>query len=61
MAISNGSACSSGTVQSSHVLESIGLTEEQNRHTIRISFGRDNTIEEVEQLAEKLIEIAVRR
>jgi len=61
MAISNGSACSSGTVQSSHVLESIGFTEEQNRHTIRISFGRDNTIEEVEQLAEKLIEIAVRR
>ena len=58
MAVSNGSACSSGTVQSSHVLEAMGLKPEANRCTIRISFGRDNTVAEVEQLADKLVEIA---
>ncbi len=61
MAVSNGSACSSGTVQSSHVLEAIGLTMDQDRHTIRISFGRDNTLYEVEQLITKLVEAALKK
>jgi len=60
MAVSNGTACSSGTVKSSHVLEALGLKPEANRCTIRISFGRDNTAEEVEQLADKLVEFATR-
>lgn len=57
MAISNGSACSSGTVEPSPVLREIGLSEAENRRTIRASFGVDNTAEEVEQLATKLVDV----
>ncbi len=56
IAISSGSACSSGTVSPSHVLKAIGLSREQNLSTIRISFGRSNTVEEVSILVEKLME-----
>lgn len=56
IAISSGSACSSGTVSPSHVLQAIGLSREQNLSTIRISFGRSNTVEEVSILVEKLME-----
>jgi cysteine desulfurase len=56
IAISSGSACSSGTVSPSHVLKAIGLSREENLSTIRISFGRSNTVEEVSILVEKLVE-----
>jgi len=56
IAISSGSACSSGTVSPSHVLKAIGLSREENLSTIRISFGRSNTIDEVSILVDKLVE-----
>ncbi len=59
-AISNGSACSSGTVEPSQVLKALGFSEQENRCTVRISFGTGNTTEEVEQLAVRIIEIASR-
>jgi cysteine desulfurase len=45
--IAVGSACASASVKPSHVLLAMGLTEEATRESVRISFGKDNTEEEV--------------
>lgn len=45
--IAVGSACASASVKPSHVLLAMGLTEEAARESVRISFGKDNTEEEV--------------
>ncbi|RMF08801.1 MAG: cysteine desulfurase [Candidatus Neomarinimicrobiota bacterium] len=57
LAVSGGSACSSGSVQPSRVLQAIGLSNDQNQRTLRISFGKGNTLEEVDVLARALAEI----
>lgn len=41
-AVSSGAACSSGAVEPSHVLTAIGLSREEARSCLRISFGRGN-------------------
>ncbi len=48
IACSTGSACSSGSLEPSHVLTAIGLRPEQARATIRFSLGRFNTEEDVD-------------
>ena len=48
--VSNGSACGSGIVNPSHVLEAIGLDESTNLSTLRFSFGISNNFEEIETL-----------
>lgn len=58
--VSNGSACTSGTVDPSHVLDGIGLTPEVANSSIRISMGKDNTEKDIEFLVEKL-EVVVDR
>ena len=45
--VSNGSACTSGAVEPSHVLNGIGLPDKLANSSIRISFGKDNTVEQV--------------
>lgn len=50
--VSAGSACSSHSSEPSHVLKAIGLTDEQVRSTIRVSFSEYNTIDEVHKAAE---------
>jgi len=45
--VSTGSACYSGKDVPSHVLVSLGLTEQQVKSTIRVSYGRNNTEEDV--------------
>lgn len=55
--ISTGSACDSVNTQVSHVLKSIGVSKRYANGTIRISFGRDNTIEEANAIADALINI----
>ncbi len=50
-AVSSGAACSSGSVEPSHVLTAIGLSREEARSCIRISLGASNTLEQVEALA----------
>ncbi len=48
--VSTGSACSSKKLNVSHVLKSLGLSDEENDKSIRISFSPDQTIEDVDQL-----------
>lgn len=47
IAVSTGSACSSNTLEPSHVLKAIGLKTEDTHGTIRITLGRETTKEEV--------------
>ena len=55
---SAGSACSTSNPMPSHVLTAIGLDSEFLDGTLRISFGRENTKEDVAFLVQKLREIA---
>ena len=54
---SAGSACSSGSSMPSHVLTAIGLTSEYAEGTLRVTFGDENTKEDVEYLVENLTRI----
>lgn len=49
-----GSACNTGTQAPSHVLTAIGLTQEEAGGALRITFGEDNTLEDVDFLIDKL-------
>lgn len=57
MAVSSGSACSSGTVRPSDVLKAMHISHWNNIATLRISFGKGNTIEEVDMLIDAFDEI----
>ena len=50
--VSTSSACNSGKDIPSHVLIALGLSEEQAKSSIRISYGRYNTLKEVETVVE---------
>jgi len=54
--VSTGSACFSGKDKPSHVLLAIGLTEQQAKSSIRISYGRYNTKEEVKKIISAICE-----
>jgi cysteine desulfurase len=54
IAISNGSACTSGSLQPSHVLLAMGKSKEVASKSIRVSFSRYNTIEEIDRFVEVL-------
>ncbi len=54
---SAGSACTSGSSAPSHVLSSIGLPNDLANSSLRITFGEDNTKEDVDYLVESLSEI----
>ncbi len=58
--VSSGSACSSGSLEPSHVLLSLGLPEELAHGSIRFSFGKHNTMEQVDYAVET-IKSAVQR
>ena len=53
--IATGSACDSQNTRISHVIRAIGVPEEYAKGTIRISFGKDNTEEDIEIIAKELI------
>ena len=57
---SSGSACSSGSLDPSRTLLSIGLPAGIAHGTIRFTFGIDNTEEEVDYAVSKLVEIVQR-
>lgn len=48
--VSTSAACNSGNLKTSHVLLALGLNEQQAKSTIRISYGRYNTLDEVEKI-----------
>lgn len=50
-AVSAGSACSSGTLKTSHVLSAMGMDAKAASEVIRVSFGWNTTAEEVEAFA----------
>jgi cysteine desulfurase len=53
-AVSTGSACSSGTLEPSHVLRAMGLPSHRTQNSIRFSLGAGNTEEQVDALVAKL-------
>ena len=58
--VSSGSACSSGSLEPSHVLLATGLPEGLAHGSIRFSFGKENTAEQIDIAVEQLKEIVVR-
>ncbi len=54
IAVSSGSACSSGSLEPSHVLLALGLPEELAHGSIRFSFGKHNTVEEIDYAVESI-------
>lgn len=58
--VSNGSACTSGAVEPSHVLSGLGMSESVAKSSIRVSFGRTNTKEDVLYFVEKLNAVLTR-
>lgn len=52
IACASGSACTSGTLEVSHVLKAMNLPDEVTKSAIRFSFGWENTEEEVRQAAQ---------
>ncbi len=60
VAVSSGSACTSATLEPSHVLSALGVPEELAHSSIRFGLGRFNTAEDVDYVAARVVE-TVRR
>lgn len=60
IAVSTGSACSSGSLKPSHVLLAIGCPVEFAHGSLRVSMGRFTTEEDVDYLVEKLVPVVER-
>ncbi len=58
IAISTGSACSSESVETSHVLKAIGLDDKHKHSSLRFGLGRFTTAEEIEYVIDKVVEKA---
>ncbi|MGA7523047.1 MAG: IscS subfamily cysteine desulfurase [Acidobacteriaceae bacterium] len=57
VALSSGSACTSAAILPSHVLRALGLTDQAAHSSLRFGLGRFNTEEEVDFVAERLIDV----
>jgi cysteine desulfurase len=57
IAVSTGSACSSGTLEPSHVLRAMGLPTHRTQNSIRISLGAGSTDAEVDYFLQKLPQV----
>lgn len=53
--VGTGSACNSRSVESSHVLRAVGMSEDDAMSTIRISFSKYNSTKEVETAANEIV------
>lgn len=60
IAVASGSACTSGSLQMSHVLLAMNLPEEVTRSAVRFSFGLGNTVTEAEHAAQIIATVVER-
>ncbi|MFW2373548.1 MAG: cysteine desulfurase family protein [Gammaproteobacteria bacterium] len=57
IAVSSGSACHTGRTEPSHVLMAMGVAEQIAKSAIRVSFGKDNKVEDIKQFLDALNKI----
>ena len=60
IAASSGSACTSGSLDPSHVLLAIGVSHEHANGSLRLSLCEENTLEEADYVVDSLVEIVAR-
>lgn len=57
--ISTGSACDSKNIQLSHVISAIGVDENYSKGTIRITLGKNNSLEDIDAIVSELVGILI--
>jgi len=60
VAVATGSACTSGSLEPSHVLNAMGIEPALAQGSIRFSLGRENTLEDVRYTVNALAEVVAR-
>lgn len=60
VAVSTGSACTSGSLETSHVLSAMNVDPVAAQGSVRFSLGKDNTKEEMDYVADSLVPIVTR-
>lgn len=58
-AVSLGSACTSAQAEPSHVLKAMGMSKGDAENSIRFSFGKNNTLKEVEELSKRILSLYI--
>ena len=60
IAVSSGSACTSGSLEPSHVLVAMGVPPVESHGSLRLTLGKDNTEEDVDYFLETMVPIVER-